>query len=86
MKTPYGIIPAMVTPLTKDDQVNASALRRLTSHLIDGRVHGLFAVGSQGEFWALSAGEKRLVWEIVVEEAYRSTLARQPSPHGRQLH
>ena len=65
---PYGIIPAMVTPLTADDKINEPALRRLTNHLIEGGSHGVFAVGSQGEFWALSADEKQQVWEVVVEE------------------
>lgn len=65
---PSGIIPAMVTPLTADEQINEKALRRLTNHLIDGKVHGVFAVGSQGEFWALTPDEKRRVWEIVVDE------------------
>lgn len=68
MNTPYGVIPAMVTPLTQDDRINEAALRRLTNYLIDGGVHGVFAVGSQGEFWAFTAEEKRRVWEIVVEE------------------
>ena len=65
---PSGIIPAMVTPLTADEEINEKALRRLTNHLIDGKVHGVFAVGSQGEFWALSHDEKRRVWETVVDE------------------
>lgn len=65
---PHGIIPAMVTPLTADDKINEPALRRLTNYLIESRVHGLFAMGSQGEFWAFSADEKQRVWEIVVEE------------------
>ncbi len=68
MQTPYGIIPAMVTPLTADDQINEPALRRLTNYLIDGGVHGLFAIGSQGEFWAFTAEEKQHVWQIVVDE------------------
>jgi len=68
MKTPQGIIPAMVTPLTADDQINVPALRKLTNYLIQGGVHGVFAVGSQGEFWALSAEEKQRVWAVVVEE------------------
>jgi 4-hydroxy-tetrahydrodipicolinate synthase len=58
----------MVTPLTASDEINVPALRRLTNYLIQGGVHGLFPVGSQGEFWALSADEKRRVWEAVVEE------------------
>ena len=67
-KPPYGIIPAMVTPLTAEDEVNEPALRRLTNHLIEGGSHGVFAVGSQGEFWAFSPEEKQRIWEIVVDE------------------
>lgn len=66
---PHGIIPAMVTPLTADDRVNERALRRLTDHLIEGGSHAVFATGSQGEFWAFSADEKRRIWEVVVEAA-----------------
>ena len=66
---PRGIVPAMVTPLTADDKVNESALRKLTRYLIDAGVHGLFVLGSQGEFWALTADEKHHVMETVVKEA-----------------
>jgi len=71
MLKPFGIIPAMVTPLTTDDAINERALRKLTNHLVAGGVHGVFAMGSQGEFWAFSADEKRRVWQVVVEEANR---------------
>ena len=64
----HGIIPAMVTPLNKSGEINETALRRLVDFLIDGGVHGLFANGSQGEFWAFSFEEKRRVLEIVVEQ------------------
>jgi len=66
--TPKGIIPAMVTPFTTDDKINEKSLRQLTNYLIDGGVHGLFAVGSQGEFWAMTPEEKRQVLGIVVDE------------------
>jgi 4-hydroxy-tetrahydrodipicolinate synthase len=36
--------------------------------LIDGGVHGVFPVGSQGEFYALTFEEKKKVIEVVVEE------------------
>src|SRR5512135_138611 len=65
---PKGIIPAMVTPLTSDGKINVSSLRKLTNHLIDGGVHGLFPVGSQGEFYALTFEEKKRVIEVVVDE------------------
>ena len=68
MLQPYGIIPAMITPLTKQDELNEPALRKLTNYLVENGVHGLFITGSQGEFWAFSAEEKKRAWEIVVEE------------------
>ena len=69
MFNPKGVIPAMVTPFNRDESLNEAALRQLTRHLIAGGVHGLFAVGSQGEFWALDLEEKRRVIEIVADEA-----------------
>ncbi len=69
MLVPRGIIPAIVTPFHKDESLNLDALRQLTRFLIAGGVHGLFAVGSQGEFWALDWAEKQRVIETVVEEA-----------------
>lgn len=66
---PKGIIPAMVTPFDIREEINESALRKLTNYLIDGGVHGLFPVGSQGEFFALGPDEKKQVWGIVVEES-----------------
>ena len=68
MFKPFGIIPAMVTPLSSKDLLNEPALRRLTNYMITNGVHGVFATGSQGEFWAFSAKEKQRTWEIVVEE------------------
>ncbi|GAB4534753.1 MAG: 4-hydroxy-tetrahydrodipicolinate synthase [Anaerolineae bacterium] len=64
-----GIIPAMVTPLDDQEELDEAKLRRLVNFLIEGGVHGLFPIGSQGEFYAFSPEEKRRVLEVVVEEA-----------------
>jgi 4-hydroxy-tetrahydrodipicolinate synthase len=64
-----GIIPAMVTPLDSEEGLNEAGLRQLVNYLVDGGVHGLFAVGSQGEFYAFTSSEKQRVWETTVEEA-----------------
>jgi len=64
-----GIIPAMVTPMDKEGNLNKAALRKLTNHLIDGGVHGLFPVGSTGEYYGLTLDQKREALEIVIEEA-----------------
>jgi len=69
MFQPYGIIPALVTPVDENQDLNEAALRRLVNFIIQGGVHGLFATGSQGEFWAFNAEEKRRIWETVKEEA-----------------
>ena len=65
---PKGIIPAMVTPITREGKINVAALRKLTNYLIEGGVHGLFPVGSQGEFYALTFEEKKRIIEVVVDE------------------
>ena len=63
-----GIIPAMVTPFDDNDRVNEKVLRRLVRYLIEGGVHGIFAIGSQGEFYALDKEEKKKIIETVVDE------------------
>jgi 4-hydroxy-tetrahydrodipicolinate synthase len=68
MLKPYGIIPAMVTPLDASEGLNEPAMQRLVNHLIAAGVHGVFALGSQGEFWAFSSHEKRRILQLVVDE------------------
>ena len=65
---PKGIIPAMVTPLTKDGKVNEKGLRKFIDYLIDGGSHGLFVVGTTGEFYGLSPEEKKELFEITVDQ------------------
>jgi 4-hydroxy-tetrahydrodipicolinate synthase len=66
---PKGMIVPMVTPFQSDGALDEQALRRLTQRLITAGVHGLFPVGSSGEFWALNPEEGYRAIEIVVEEA-----------------
>jgi 4-hydroxy-tetrahydrodipicolinate synthase len=65
---PRGIIPAMVTPLRPDGGVNEPVLRRFIDYLIDGGSHGLFVVGTTGEFYGLSPEEKRDLFAIAVDQ------------------
>ncbi len=44
-----GIIPPLVTPLTKDANLDVKALGRLIEHALSGGVHGIFLLGSTGE-------------------------------------
>ncbi|MDQ0875250.1 4-hydroxy-tetrahydrodipicolinate synthase [Paenibacillus sp. V4I3] len=69
MLKPAGIIPAMITPFDETQNINESALRQLVRRFIDASVHGLFCLGTNGEFFALTIEEKLRVAEIVIEEA-----------------
>lgn len=65
---PKGIIPALVTPLTKDQKLNDKALRKLLNYTIEGGVHGVFVVGTTGEFYGLTPEEKREVFQVTMDE------------------
>lgn len=64
----YGIIPAVVTPFDNDEKVNEKAFRNIINYLISKGVHGLFVVGSQGEFFSLAMDEKKRLIDVAVEE------------------
>jgi 4-hydroxy-tetrahydrodipicolinate synthase len=64
-----GIIPAVVTPFDQNENVDEGGFRTILNYLIDSGVHGLFPVGSQGEFFSLTNEEKKRLIDIAVEEA-----------------
>ncbi|WP_123043196.1 4-hydroxy-tetrahydrodipicolinate synthase [Cohnella candidum] len=64
-----GIIPAMVTPFNEREELNEPALRAMTRRLVAAGVHGLFCLGTNGEFFNLTFDEKVRIAEIIVEEA-----------------
>jgi 4-hydroxy-tetrahydrodipicolinate synthase len=68
MLKPEGIIPAMITPFADDYSVNVAAVRSLVRRLLDAKPHGLFCLGSNGEFFSLTREEKIRLAEAVVDE------------------
>jgi len=64
-----GIIPAMVTPLDKNEELDEDGLREIVNYLIDSGVHGVFVCGSQGENYALRDDEKKQAIKVTVDEA-----------------
>ncbi len=68
MKLCTGIIPAVLTPFDKDENVDYKALKAHVRRLLDAGVHGIFCLGTNGEFYALSEDEKLKVVEATVEE------------------
>jgi len=70
VKVPWlkGVFPALVTPFTKEEEVDEEAFRRLIRHVLP-YVDGLVPNGTTGEFPYLEREEKKRLVEIAVEEA-----------------
>jgi 4-hydroxy-tetrahydrodipicolinate synthase len=63
-----GILVPILTPLLPDERVDIGSLRRLVGYLLDAGVHGIWALGTTGEFAALDAGQRAVAAQAVVEE------------------
>jgi 4-hydroxy-tetrahydrodipicolinate synthase len=65
---PKGVLPALITPIKDDGKINEKALRKLVNYVIDGGVHGIFALGTTGEFYGVSHDEYREALQITIDE------------------
>lgn len=61
-----GVVPPVCTPLDSRGEVDTTSLARLVDHLVDGGVHGLFALGSTSEVAYLTDEQRATVLETVV--------------------
>ncbi|TVR85915.1 MAG: 4-hydroxy-tetrahydrodipicolinate synthase [Spirochaetaceae bacterium] len=66
MFTPAGIMAAIVTPMNEDETLDLTELEAHVNRMIDKGVHGLFCLGTNGEFYTLSHDERIQVIETVV--------------------
>jgi 4-hydroxy-tetrahydrodipicolinate synthase len=63
-----GIFVPMLTPLGHDETVDEASLRRLVDFLIGAGVHGIWAMGTTGEFAALAEAERARGVRATVEQ------------------
>jgi N-acetylneuraminate lyase len=70
-----GILPALVTPLHRDETLNTAAFEKLLERVYSAGVDGVYVCGSTGEGLVLPASERRKVVEIAVRN----------SPPGKQV-
>ena len=63
-----GVIPAIVTPFSEDEEVDYSGLRTITKYLLDGGVDAIMTTGGTGEFPHLTQEEKKKVIEVIADE------------------
>lgn len=62
---PKGIIPPIVTPIDENGDVNYKVLEELADHLIKEGVHGLFPMGTTGEFYGVELEDYKKILETV---------------------
>ena len=60
---------ALVTPFTKNNEVDFDSLAKIIEHCITGGVEYLVALGTTGESVTLSKEEKKSIYQFVVQQA-----------------
>jgi 4-hydroxy-tetrahydrodipicolinate synthase len=63
-----GMIPPIITPITKDETLDESALRDQIDFMISGGINGILAFGSNGEFYMLEEEEMPGILEIIIDQ------------------
>lgn len=64
---PKGVIPALVTPFTKEFEVDEKALRRLIDFVIQNGVSSVFPCATTGEFTSMTIEERKRIVEIAID-------------------
>ena len=67
MFKPYGVITPVLTALDENENFNKDAYQKFIDHLIKSGVHGIFSLGTNGEFYAFSFEEKLEIIKAAVE-------------------
>jgi 4-hydroxy-tetrahydrodipicolinate synthase len=63
-----GVLTALSTPFDQDEAIDLAALRRVVDRSVEAGVDGVVAAGSTGEVGSLSAEERLLLIDTVVEQ------------------
>ncbi|RPI28615.1 MAG: 4-hydroxy-tetrahydrodipicolinate synthase [Acidobacteria bacterium] len=63
-----GVVPPVITPVDAQDRVDEQALRNVVEHVIRGGVHGVFVLGTTGEFYGLDLEQKRRAIRITLNQ------------------
>src|SRR5215216_3580640 len=65
----YGVVPPTVTALDADERLDRAGMARLVDYQIQGGVHGIFVLGTNGEGPCLRDAVRREVCEVAVDAA-----------------
>jgi dihydrodipicolinate synthase/N-acetylneuraminate lyase len=67
MRKLHGIVPVLITPITKDGEVDEPALGRLVDYVNGYNIGGLWVLGTGGEDMSLTYQQRLRVAEVTVE-------------------
>lgn len=63
-----GYIPAITTPFDRHQQLDVVALEKLLRWLLQEGIHGIIALGTQGEWFSITQDERREMLRVVSRE------------------
>lgn len=67
MFKPQGVVTPVLTALDANERFNPDAYKEFIDHLIKAGVHGIFPLGTNGEFYAFNQEEKLKIFKTAVE-------------------
>lgn len=62
-----GIIVPILTPMYENEEINLDELKNQIDRQIDAGIHGIFCLGTNGEFYNMTADEKIAVIQTTVQ-------------------
>lgn len=62
----HGVFPALVTPFDTKEKINYDELERQINRQIAAGVDGIFVMGTNGEFYALSYNERVSIMDVAI--------------------
>ena len=65
----HGSFAVIVTPFTKEGEIDEAAYRKVVDLVIEAGCHGVISAGSTGEFFLMTHEERKHVFSVAVEQA-----------------
>jgi 4-hydroxy-tetrahydrodipicolinate synthase len=76
-----GALTALVTPFTRDGDIDEAAFERLLRHQLQAGIDGLVPCGTTGESPTLASAERERIIELTVQAAHGDAAARGTTYH-----
>lgn len=70
----HGIIVPIITPFDDEENFNEAEMRVQINRQLDAGIHGIFCLGTNGEFYAITEAERERIIDVCVE----TTAGRRP--------